>query len=210
VRGSCSYAVALVRRRFDVCRVRAALRAAAFRTCGPFVWTALRADALLARGDRRFAADLACRDSAVFDAADRLSRFNARSAARARVRDGRFRLPPRLAARSADAALCFVRSVALAGGFGSFTPARRAFDKPIAIACFAERAPCLPSRMCSISSRTYSPACVVGALPSRFALRARSRVACSGMMSTPPVSPACTAHTPTDQRSNDRAASANG
>jgi len=32
-------------------------------------------------------------------------------------------------------------------GGRSFTPARRAFDKPIAIACLVERAPCLPSRM---------------------------------------------------------------
>jgi hypothetical protein len=31
------------------------------------------------------------------------------------------------------------------GGFKS-TPARRAFDRPIAMACFAERAPCFPSR----------------------------------------------------------------
>jgi hypothetical protein len=29
---------------------------------------------------------------------------------------------------------------------GSFTPARRAFDRPIAIACSGERAPCFPSR----------------------------------------------------------------
>ena len=32
-------------------------------------------------------------------------------------------------------------------GTGSLTPALRAFDNPIAIACFVERAPCLPSRM---------------------------------------------------------------
>jgi hypothetical protein len=32
----------------------------------------------------------------------------------------------------------------LRGGFNA-TPARRAFDSPIAIACFADRAPCLPS-----------------------------------------------------------------
>jgi hypothetical protein len=51
-----------------------------------------------------------------------------------------------LAARRADSALRFVDAFALAGGFGSFTPARRAFDSPIAMACFAERAPCLPSR----------------------------------------------------------------
>jgi hypothetical protein len=41
-------------------------------------------------------------------------------------------------------------------------------DKPIAMACFVDRAPCLPSRMWSISSRTNSPACVLGALPSRL------------------------------------------
>jgi len=42
-------------------------------------------------------------------------------------------------------------------GTANFTPARRALDRPIAIACLAERAPCLPSRICSISSRTNSP-----------------------------------------------------
>jgi len=50
-------------------------------------------------------------------------------------------------ARLAEAALRFVLAFALAGGRPSFTPARRAFDKPMAIACFVERAPCLPSRM---------------------------------------------------------------
>ena len=55
----------------------------------------------------------------------------------------------------------------------SFTPARRAFESPIAIACFAEAAPCFPSRMCSISSRTNSPAWVEGDLPSSLSLRAR-------------------------------------
>jgi hypothetical protein len=52
-------------------------------------------------------------------------------------------------------------------GGASGTPARRAFDKPIAIACFVERAPCFPSRMCSISSCTNSPAAVLGRLPCR-------------------------------------------
>ena len=47
--------------------------------------------------------------------------------------------------------------VEVLGGF-SCTPARRAFQRPIAIACLVERAPCLPSRMCSISSPTNSPA----------------------------------------------------
>ena len=58
-----------------------------------------------------------------------------------------------------------------AGGF-SGTPARRALDSPMAIACFGERAPCLPWRMCSISSRTNSPDAVEGLFPaerSRFA-----------------------------------------
>jgi hypothetical protein len=35
----------------------------------------------------------------------------------------------------------------LARGAGSFTPARRALDNPMAMACLADRAPCLPSRM---------------------------------------------------------------
>src|ERR1019366_2877306 len=37
-----------------------------------------------------------------------------------------------------------------------------ALDSPMAITCLAERAPCLPSRTCSISWRTYSPACADG------------------------------------------------
>ncbi len=71
----------------------------------------------------------------------------------------------------------------LAGG-GRSIPALRAFESPMAIACFADRAPCLPLRTCSISSRTNSPAWVVGAFPSRLSLRARSKVLCSGMMTS--------------------------
>src|SRR3569623_687984 len=67
---------------------------------------------------------------------------------------------------------------------GTSTPARRAFERPMAIACLADRAPCLPSRTCSISSRTNSPACVVDAFPSRFFLRARSMVFFCGMVSS--------------------------
>ena len=44
------------------------------------------------------------------------------------------------------------------------TPARRAFESPIAIACLVDRAPCLPWRMWCISSRTNSPAWVEGAV----------------------------------------------
>src|SRR5450756_553447 len=48
-----------------------------------------------------------------------------------------------------------------------FHPARLALDSPMAITCLAERAPCLPSRTCSTSSRTYSPACADGDLAFR-------------------------------------------
>src|SRR5437667_7389650 len=83
----------------------------------------------------------------------------------------------------ADAALLRVFSVVrpFAGG-GSSTPARRALLRPMALACFVDRAPCLPSRMWWISSRTNSPACVVGRLPSRLSCLARSIVAFSGML----------------------------
>src|SRR5262249_35119142 len=48
-------------------------------------------------------------------------------------------------------------------------------------ACSAERVPCLPARMCSISSRTNSPACVNGDLPARLSRRALWIVFFSGM-----------------------------
>jgi hypothetical protein len=92
---------------------------------------------------RRRAALFAWRDSARRDAGRLLSLFSAPLTARERRGEGRFR---RFAARLACAALRFVDDLALAGGAGSFTPARRAFDSPIAIACSVERAPCLPSR----------------------------------------------------------------
>ncbi|PYO46704.1 MAG: hypothetical protein DMD72_12050 [Gemmatimonadetes bacterium] len=60
------------------------------------------------------------------------------------------------------------------------TPARRAFDSPMAIACSVDRAPCFPSRMWCISSRTNSPACVDGDFPSRASSLARSMVSASG------------------------------
>jgi hypothetical protein len=46
----------------------------------------------------------------------------------------------------AASALFRVLAFALAGGFGNLTPERLAFDSPIAIACFVDRAPCFPSR----------------------------------------------------------------
>jgi hypothetical protein len=69
-------------------------------------------------------------------------------------------------------------------GGESFTPARRAFDSPIAIACFVDRAPCFPSRTWCISSRTNSPAWVVGDFPWRSSSLARSIVCFSGMLSS--------------------------
>jgi hypothetical protein len=96
--------------------------------------------------DRRRAALFAWRASAVEDAAARPSRFNARRTARARRGARGLVAAPRRPARLAAAALFFVCAFALAGGLRSFTPERRAFDNPIAMACFVERAPCLPSR----------------------------------------------------------------
>ena len=49
------------------------------------------------------------------------------------------------------------------------------------MACLVERAPCFPRRMCSISSRTNSPAWVLGAFPLRASRRARLSVLRSGM-----------------------------
>ena len=105
------------------------------------------------------------------------SRLRAPLTARERVRDGLRRDFP---LRTSRAARFFVLAEPLFGG-GNLTPARRALDNPIAMACCGDRAPCFPSRICSISSRTNSPACVEGDLPSRASSRARSVVSCSGM-----------------------------
>jgi hypothetical protein len=106
------------------------------------VFAALRAAALRAARGRRLAAERACLARARLLAAVRPSRFRRRSMACDRRRDGLARLRP---ARAADLALRLVAALAFFG-VPSFTPARRAFDKPIAIACFVDRAPCLPSR----------------------------------------------------------------
>jgi hypothetical protein len=128
--------------------------------------------------ERFFAALRACRESAVFDAALRPSRFSAFNVARERFDDFLLLRP---ALRVSRAACSRVSFEAFFGG-GSFTPARRASDNPIAIACFVERAPCFPSRMCSISCLTNSPACVLGDFPSRLSFRARSNVSFSGIV----------------------------
>jgi hypothetical protein len=127
--------------------VLAAFFAAARRLAGPLVCAPFLADADLLAALRRRAADRACLASAWGDAAlrpSRLSRFSIARERRAEV----FFLPPLLAFRVSRAAARRVASevVPFFGGL-SCTPARRALDNPIAIACLVELAPCFPSRM---------------------------------------------------------------
>src|SRR5262249_3688156 len=162
-------------------RVRAALRAAAERPDVPFVATALRADAERLAALRRPAAECACRDNAAGDAAACGSRFHGGSGG-----GGRLGGPPPRAGAGPGCLAAFLRvsaDVLPALGGGRSTPALRAFDSPMAMACLLDRAPCLPSRMWSISSRTNSPACVEGDLPSFLSCAARSMVFLSGMIS---------------------------
>ena len=145
------------------------------------VWRVVLLRAVMAPRRRRSCADcFACLESARWDAAERDSRFSAAFLARDLLADGFEPVRPFSKSRSAFFRVAGV----VVPGFGgaSFTPARRALESPMAIACFVERAPCLPSRMRSISSRTNSPACVDGALPSRASFRARSSVSLSGMI----------------------------
>jgi hypothetical protein len=96
--------------------------------------------------DRFRALVRACRDNARPDAAALPSLRNARRTAVERFLET-LRFVPR-APFAASRAACFrvvADAVPFFGG-GSFTPARRAFDNPIAIACFVDRAPCFPSR----------------------------------------------------------------
>jgi hypothetical protein len=130
----------------------------------------------------RLAARLACREMARCDAALRPSRLSAADVARDRLAEG-LRWLPLFPFATSRCACWRVRAedVPALGG-GSLTPARRALERPMAMACWADRAPCLPSRTCSNSSRTNSPACVLGALPSRASLRALSMVFFSGIL----------------------------
>lgn len=143
-----------------------------FRVCAAFF-----AEAECELADRRPAARFACRDSAGGEAERRLSRFNAPRTARERVGDGFRRWLPLTRSRLAWVLVCALPR--LSGG--NLTPAPRAFDRPMAMACWTERAPCFPSRICSISSRTNSPAWVEGDSPSRSSSRARSIVVRSGI-----------------------------
>lgn len=106
------------------------------------------------------------------DAAADPSLSSALRLARERVRDGL----SCVRATSASCTACFRAAAVARFGGGSATPARRALESPIAITCIAERAPCLPARTWSISSRTNAPARVLGDLPSRLSSAARWRV----------------------------------
>jgi hypothetical protein len=90
-------------------------------------------------------APFVCRESADFAALDLLSLCKAFCVARERLGDT-IRLPETPLARSRSA--CFRTRLAKPPALGApnFTPARRAFDKPIAIACCGDLAPCFPSR----------------------------------------------------------------
>ncbi len=132
------------------------------------------------RGPRFRALLLACRDSAACEAALLLSWRSALVVARERLGEI-FLLPLRPLLKSRWAWRRTFRELLLFFGGGKSIPARRAFDNPMAIACLGERAPCFPWRTCSISSRTNSPACVEGDLPSCASRRARSITSFSGI-----------------------------
>src|SRR5260370_42457455 len=127
------------------CRVRAAFCPARRSPSLPFVRTAFIAALCKEERPRLRAAPFVCRESADCEALDLLSLFKAFSVARERLGDT-FRLPERRLAsfRSACFRARFVERPAL--GAPNFTPARRAFDKPIAIACCGYLAPCFTSR----------------------------------------------------------------
>ncbi|PPU81130.1 hypothetical protein XsacCFBP4641_16290 [Xanthomonas sacchari] len=167
-------------------RVCAAFLAAALRTVAPLVCAAFFAAAERLLALRFFAARLVCVDSASLPTVLRavvplLAVLSAFLAPRERVGDGLSCLPP-LASSCATFFLVVFDAVFDAP---VLTPARRALDRPMAIACLVDFTSVLPSRTRSISSRTNSPAWVVPALPSRLARRARVVVDCSGIGTSP-------------------------
>jgi len=134
--------------------------------CGPSAFTSRlcaferlsSADTDLSAAERLRAAVRVCRDNASGEAAAALSRWRAFTVARDRLAEGFF---PESAFSRSRCALRRVASEVLPGfGGANFTPARRALESPMAMACFVERAPCFPARISSISSRTNSPAWV--------------------------------------------------
>ena len=125
-------------------RVRAAFRAAARRPRRPLVRTAFCAATERDRAPRFRAVDRACLASALLEAALRPSRRRAEVVARCLRADGF--LPDRLRLKACWAFRRVFSDVVPFSGARSFTPARRAFESPIAIACLVDRAPCFPSR----------------------------------------------------------------
>lgn len=122
-----------------------ALRAAAESPARPFVRVAFAADWRLAVAPLLRAELRACRAKALRLADFLDSRFSAAETARDRRLAGFWWEPAFWRSR-----LACLRVLAEARPFfggRSFTPARLAFESPIAIACFVERAPCFPSRM---------------------------------------------------------------
>src|SRR5262245_11967683 len=124
--------------------VRAAFFAAADLAVGPLVRAAFFAAAERSPAVRLRAAPRACLPSAVGDAAEWPSCSSALCVARERVLE--MACEPSCPTSVSRSAFLRVSSDALSLGGGKSTPARRAFERPIAIACFADRAPCLPSR----------------------------------------------------------------
>jgi hypothetical protein len=110
--------------------VRAALRAAAERAALVREAAAVRPWRAIARGE----------------AVERGSRFRAPVVARDRRADRVAPVPLRPRATSRSALRRVRADVDPRRGAGSGTPARRALDSPIAIVCFGDREPCLPSR----------------------------------------------------------------
>jgi hypothetical protein len=131
-----------------VSRVRAAFLAAAERSAGPLVRTAFLAAADRSARVRFAAAVRVCLAKARGEAALRPSRSRARVVARERFADGvLFAGAPWPLAYAREALRrVFSDTVPFFGG-GRSTPARRAFDSPMAMACFEDRAPCLPCLM---------------------------------------------------------------
>src|SRR5215470_15197169 len=126
--------------------VRAAFCAAWRRPDLPFVRTAFIAALCLEAGPRRRAALRVWRARAEREAEPRRSRFSAFVVARDRVRE-LWRPCERPLAKSRRACLRTLADERPRFGGASFTPARRALERPIAMACCGELAPCLPSRM---------------------------------------------------------------
>jgi hypothetical protein len=144
------------------------------------VLAAFFAEADRLSADLFLAADFAWRERADFDTVDVGSLFRAFTRALDLVRE----IGSCLRAFS-DSRIAFVRVFSGTDPFfggSSFTPALRASESPIAMACFVDLAPCSPFRIFSISSCTNSPAWVLADFPSLLSSFAFSIVDLSGIL----------------------------